>query len=187
MFTTPSGSTGVTADTVVDAAGGIYNAYADVTGLMAGNGTYAVADIQTAAGSGTFGGWSLVVVVHNQAEPARFLLVAAPGATISSSSSWTAGFDLPTPMTGASADVLLVGFEGDPGLTADQLDVCGQVTTNPFRATVPGLRAPSTPNTFGTDIAAFPVVGLNGATFSVAASSGNDRVQFALLAVALTL
>ncbi len=184
-FVTPSATQAVTAAAVFDAGNGIYTAYADVTSLVATGGTYSVADLQTAAGNGTFGGWTLVVVEHQPSLPERFLLAVAPLSPVSTSGSFTFSFDMPAALSAASADVLAVGFEGDPDLIGDSLNVGGHVVANPFQSVVGGTRAPSTPNTFGLDIVSFTATGLNGTTVPVTASTTNDRVQLAFLALSL--
>ncbi|HAP75007.1 MAG TPA: hypothetical protein DCR14_02895 [Acidimicrobiaceae bacterium] len=186
-FTTPSGTSLVSADQLFDAAGGIYTAYADVTSLVAANGTYSVADIQTAAGVGTFGGWSLVVVVHNSSMPERLLMAVAPLATVSTSSTYSFTFPVPTPMVNTSATWLAVGFEGDYDLLGDSATLAGSTVANPFRSVVPGTRNPATPNTMGTDVCVHTVSGLNGSSMGFTAATSNDQLQLGFLAIALDL
>ena len=181
-FITPSGPTVVAADELGDGAGGVYTAVADVTHLVSSSGTYAVADVQTVEGEGTFGGWSLVVVVHHEALPERWLLVTAPLHSLSPERSYHTTVTLPgdVPM---GAHVVAIGFEGDPGLAGDRLDVGTLTIENPFRSEVPGVRTPGAPNTFGLDIVTTPMGTAAGPDLTVTASTGNDRVQLAFVAI----
>jgi len=184
VLVTPNGPRQVTADAVGDAGGGIYTAVAEVTDMVTTSGTYAVADVQTAAGEGTFGGWSLVVLVHHPSLPERWLLAAAPLHSVTSTTPYSTSVALPGEAS-MGARVVAVAFEGDPGLAQDRLDIGTLTLTNPFRAEVPGPRAPATPNTYGVDVVVAPLAVTTGPDLTVTASTGNDRVQLAFIAIAV--
>lgn len=64
--------------TQLDVLGTVYQAFADVTAIVAaaGNGTYTAANVQTTNNAGNvYGGWSLVVAYANSASPTRNLAV----------------------------------------------------------------------------------------------------------------
>lgn len=73
-FKAPNGSyTSITGS--VDEEGGFYQGFADVTNLVAGPGTYWVADAQLSTGKQMNGGWTLVIVVKTAFEPLRRVVV----------------------------------------------------------------------------------------------------------------
>jgi hypothetical protein len=187
-FTTPAGTTTtVTADAIGVQPDASYFAYAEVTSLMSGLGTYSVADIQTAVGVASFGGWSLVIVTHDAALPERFLMVTAPFDVLESNPATTSAFtvDLPQAMTNATATLIAVGFETDRLLTTDTVSLSGFTIKNAFRSSAPGPRNPSYDNTFGTDVMIAAASGLNGSQLSFNATTHDDRILLALVAVAL--
>jgi hypothetical protein len=192
-FSTPSGTTVVTADVLrgldaqVPSNPGMYVAYADVTALVTGPGAYSVADIQTALGQRSFGGWSLTVIEHDPALPERLLLITAPMAPISSATGPAFGLDLWHPMSNAAATLTAVGFEGDRTLTGDSVALSGCTVHNAFRGSVAGPRSPGDDNVFGTDVLVAPCAGLSGAQLSFGSATTDDRAVLALVAVALDL
>ena len=185
-FTTPSGTTTVTADDNTDNAGSTYFAYAEVTSLMGGSGTYSVADIQTALDVATFGGWSLVVIEHDASMPERFLMAAAP-LTVMSATPFDLNIELLNPMSNATGTLVAVGFEGDRSLPGDHISLSGYSATNPFRGAVPGTRNPSYDNCLGTDVFVGAATGLNGSQLAFSAATSGDRVMLGMIAVALDL
>ncbi len=105
-----------------------YAAFADLTSLVqaAGSGTYWVGGILAATGNdglGFYAGWSLVVVYRDTAQPLRNLVVYDGLAVVSSGNPVTitpSGFL--APLTGpVNARMGAVAFEGDGGITGDQL------------------------------------------------------------------
>ncbi len=195
-FTTPIGTTLVTAnrtesfDAKVSGNTGMYAAYADVTALVSGSGIYSVADVQTALGRASFGGWSLIVIDHDDSLPERFMVVTAPFSVISGSSASTSlsfGVDLPEAMVNANGSIVAVGFEGDRSLQLDQISLSGDTVNNPFRGKIDGPRDAAFPNSLGTDVVVVATSGMNGDRLAFNASSGNDRVILPLLGVALDL
>ncbi len=74
------GATGYTTITAsqIDGIGTVYQAFADVTAIVAaaGNGVYTAANVQSTSGAtNVYGGWSLVVAYSNPASPTRNLAV----------------------------------------------------------------------------------------------------------------
>lgn len=185
-FTTPSGTSTVTADRIVDNSGSTYFAAAEVTSLMGGSGTYSVADIQTALDVATFGGWSLVIIEHDASMPERFLLAADP-LVVMSGTPYTLNVDLLTPMSNATGTLVAVGFEGDRSLPGDNVGLSGYSVTNPFHGEVPGTRNPSYDNCLGTDVFVDAVTGMNGSQLAFSAATSGDRVMLGIVAIALDL
>jgi RNA polymerase sigma factor (sigma-70 family) len=186
-FGTPAGSHTVTAAQVVDNSGDTYFAYADVTALVTGSGTYSVADVQTALDTGSFGGWSLVVIEHDPSLPERLLLVAMPMDVVSTSGGSGLSVDLVHPMVNATATLAVAGFEGERLLTGDSVSLSGFTVANVFDGEVPGPRNPAYDNTLGTDVLVTTASGLNGSQLTFDASTANDRFMLGLVAVALDL
>jgi hypothetical protein len=190
-FSTPAGTTTVTADVLqsfdalVPGNTGMYAAYADVTALVTGSGTYSVADIQTALGTASFGGWSLVIIEHDPSLPERFMVLTAPLAPINGAPDPAFSIGLWQPMSNASATLTAVGFEGERTLTGDSVTVSGCTIANAFRGAVPGSRNPADDNTLGTDVLVAPCSGLNGPLLSFGSGTSDDRVMLALVAIAL--
>ncbi|MGB8859352.1 MAG: hypothetical protein WCC60_08850, partial [Ilumatobacteraceae bacterium] len=187
-FTTPTGTTTVTAAEVQSYSDGRYMAYAEVTSLVAGSGTYSVADIQTALGTASFGGWSLVVVTHDASLPERFLMVASPLDVVGGARS-SFSVSLLQPMSNASAALFAVGFEGDRSLSlsGDSVSLSGFSVPNAFRGAIPGTRDPSYENTLGTDLLVASATGLNGPQLAFSSATTNDRVMLSMVAIALDL
>lgn len=166
----------VTASTLDDGVGanaGRYQAFANVTSLVqslpnAGNGTYAVANIQSAIGSDRYAGWSLVVAYKNSSETAKNMSIF--DGLISISQGTTA--DIPfsgflTPPSGPiNAQIGFITWEGDLGLNGDKALLNGQSLSdaqhpaNNFfdsRISHDGVlytdRNPAYPNSLGMDAA----------------------------------
>jgi len=122
----PGGGYSVVTAQQLDAIGSAYQGFLDVTAQVraAGNGTYRVADIQSAPGSSdVWGGWSIVVVYHLDTALPRNLTVAdgyvfaGPGNSVNLSVS---GFL--TPPTGTvQAGAGIIAYDGDAGHTGEDL------------------------------------------------------------------
>lgn len=102
----------------------LYKCHADVTARVAaaGVGTYRVANLPLQTGDNRFGGWSMVVVIADPAQPLRNFTVHDGLALISSTAanpqrSISIGIDgFTTPPTGpVTARLGLVGLDGDQG------------------------------------------------------------------------
>lgn len=114
-------------------ASGNYQGYANVTAAVqaAGNGSYTVANVQTATGTNIQGGWSLVVAYSNPTDPPRNLTIFAGFGSVASNGV----VDIPlsgfqTPSTGAVNTTLgAVSYEGDAGSTGDQMQLGDSTTT----------------------------------------------------------
>ncbi|RIH88748.1 hypothetical protein Mlute_00536 [Meiothermus luteus] len=107
-----------------------YAAFRDVTSLVqaAGSGDYWVANITALTGNddlGFYAGWSLVVVYQHPTEPLRRLTVAQGLAVVSNGNNVTQTVSgLLTPAVGAvEARIGAVAWEGDAGITGDQLQI----------------------------------------------------------------
>ncbi len=101
-----------------------YQGFADVTGRVAaaGSGTYAVANVQAGTGNDRYGGWALIVVYHDQTQPARNLTVFDGFQRVSAANPTV---DIPvsgfvTPLAGPVHTTLgFVAYEGDNGMVGD--------------------------------------------------------------------
>jgi hypothetical protein len=142
-----------------------YVATADVTKLVAaqGSGPWTVGDIALTDGAkGLYAGWSLTVITTSATAPVRDVTVLqGPWLLNDPSSSWTG---TPPGLAGHSAELTLVAWEGDAGLTGDRLVVNGALTATDGGPAVEG-GPPSTynvaesfadgaerGNTFGVDV-----------------------------------
>ncbi|QGQ20469.1 tandem-95 repeat protein [Cellulomonas sp. JZ18] len=116
-----------------DSWGTAYQAYADVTDVVqrAGSGSYTVGDVQSSVGSSNrneYAGWSLVVAVADPAAPARNLTVFDGFGSVNSGDPLptftVSGFVTP-PNGDIRTSVGVVTYEGDRGITGDQLRLNG--------------------------------------------------------------
>ena len=176
----------------IDIGGGdtsSYVAWADVTSLVAGSGTYSVGDIQTSLGRGSYGGWSLVVINHDAALPRRVLTVAAPISFIGPSNTYTQSLASGISLGDAPAVLTVAAFQGDRSVAQDTIKVNDVLvgTVNPFAGRVLGTRAPSHDNNFGIDVLQRTTEAVSGTGFDLEIRSPNDRVTLAIVAVALDL
>ena len=171
-----SSYTNITASTLDDSTlnVGRYQAFADVTGLIqalpnAGNGTYAVANIQAGKGSDHYAGWTLIVAYRNTSESAKNMSIFDGLVTIRPSDPPTtipfSGFLTP-PSGAVNPQVGFVTWEGDHGLVGDSASLNGNTlsdaqhpATNFFNSrishngTLYTDRNPSYANTLGIDAA----------------------------------
>ena len=176
----------------IDIGGGdvsSYVAWAEVTSLVTGSGSYTVGDIQTSLGRGSYGGWSLVVINRDAALPRRVLTVAAPVAFIGPSATYTQSLATSVELGGAAASVTVAAFQGDRSVSQDTIKV-NDVTlgaTNPFAGRILGTRNPTFENNFGVDVVQRTTTPLTGSGFDLEIRSPNDRVTLAIIGIALDL
>ncbi|HEY8719908.1 Ig-like domain-containing protein [Pengzhenrongella sp.] len=105
--------------------GGTYQGYLDVTSQVqaAGNGQYAVADVQAGTGTTMFGGWALTIAYRDPTAPARNLAIFSGFGAV------FAGDDVDVPVAGfltppggeVRTTLGSVSYEGDAGISGDQL------------------------------------------------------------------
>ncbi|CAN5808498.1 hypothetical protein BH10ACT1_BH10ACT1_39390 [soil metagenome] len=163
----------------VDRLGTRYQSVADVTDLVArnGGGTWTVGGAQVGTGSEMFGGWTIVVVYRDAGLPLRSLVVLDGLSEVTTTPQATDSFDVGgftvAPTGSRSAAIDLVVYEGDLGLTGDQLSVGGRALSNAanpvgnsfgssasvFGAARPGL-SPAVANLFGLDLDRFDISGV---------------------------
>jgi hypothetical protein len=155
-----------------------YQGFADVTSLVAtaGNGTYAVGNIEAGTGENRYGGWGLVVVYRNAAEPTRRLLVYDGLLAVQSGVRPATDIALSGFVTRASGTVTgrlgLLAWEGDRGLTGDAATLAGRslsdaanpvqnlINSSASRAGTPVTgRTPSYTNQLGVDADDFTIDG----------------------------
>ncbi len=126
MFKVPGASSYASLSaTQLDDIGTTYQGFRDVTSLVqaAGNGTYALANLQAGTGQNRYGGWSLVIAYEDDTAAARNLTIFDGYDTISTGNPKTltvSGFRTPSGGT-VSSDVGVVAYEGDLGLTPDSM------------------------------------------------------------------
>jgi hypothetical protein len=113
-----------------------YQGFADVTSQVsaAGNGVYTVGNIETGTGADRYGGWGLVVVYRNAAEPVRRLLVYDGLTSIQSGLRPTTDIALSGFVTPPSGTVVgrlgILAWEGDRGITGDSASFAGRSLTD---------------------------------------------------------
>ena len=126
-FATPAAGYVTLTATQLDVSGTVYQGFVDVTSRVqtGGNGTYAVANVQSTTGTNFFAGWSLVVMYRDNTLPPRNLVVfdgyaqVAPGATVTIPVS---GFVTP-PAGQVNTRLGVVAGEGDLGFNGDALQL----------------------------------------------------------------
>ena len=192
----PGGGYTVITAQQLDVIGTSYQGFLDITSQVraAGNGAYAVADVQSAPGqSDVYAGWAIVVVYHLDTEIPRNLTVAdgfvfaGPGNSVNLSVS---GFL--TPLTGTvQAGVGIVAYDGDAGKTGEDLILNSTTLSdalnpanNVFNSTITlnGVRFsaknPDFVNQLGLDadiLSANGVLGNGTTSASVTLQSASDR------------
>ena len=195
---TPGGSSAVSASTLVPTGdGSTYYASADVTSLVRarGSGTYTVANIQAAAGQGTFAGWSLMVLVEDASLPMRALALMEPTSPLTAAASVTVslpGFVHST--SNRSFQIAVFAQEGELGLQPERLSVngvamhdIGSPVANPFNSTITGARTPSYANNFGIDLDVYSGTLAPFSQVDVVAESERELVVLGLVAFAVDL
>lgn len=169
-----------------------YSAFANVTTQVQtnGNGTYWVANVQSATGTvegGTFGAWSLVVVYTDPAAPLRNLTVFDGYLNQAASASPTtinvSGFL--TPLVGAvNARVGFIVQEGDGGITGDYLTLN---STNLFDAVRPSTNFfNSSITSLGTHFAAKNPNYLNQMAYDMGRTTANGILANGATSASLT-
>lgn len=171
---------------------GEYVASADVTSLVAAGGTYTVANVQATSDSSSYGGWSLLVVTHDAAQPERMLLLTTPSALVTPK----AGFAVTVPGTAGAATrdahVVVSAFEGDRGPTL-RTDTAkfGVVDLAPagdaFGGRIGGARNPQYDNNFGVDVLDVNAIDVGAADVALSVDTTVDNVMIASVGIALDL
>jgi RNA polymerase sigma factor (sigma-70 family) len=194
--------TGVTTDVVASkvrddynpSLAGEYVASADVTSLVSVGGTYTVANVQATSGSTSYGGWSLLVVTHDAAQPERMLLVTTPSTFVQPKTDTQPKQDLILTIPGtagaASRDAHLVAsaFEGDRGPTGDSAKLGdAPALVNAFGGRIGSVRNPSYENNFGVDVLDLSTTDVGAADLQFTVETADDRVMIAALGIALDL
>jgi hypothetical protein len=163
--------------------------------VAAGNGTYAVANVQAEPGTNHYAGWSLVVAYSAPGLPARNLTVFDGYASVDTNSADTttsiSGFVTP-PSGPVNAEVDVVAYEGDRGFTGDNMKcntaLLGDAltpTNNVFNSTISTAgvnltnKTPSYNNQVGFDAKVIQTSGIlaNGAT-SATITLHTDQDQY---------
>lgn len=116
-----------------------YSAVADVTEIVAnaGAGSYTVANVRGDLGVNHFAGWSLIVVYADATEPVRAMSVFDGLVSVTGGSPATIDVEgFRTPPTGPVRTALgIVAYEGDMGITGDQLTLNGRALGDTIRGT----------------------------------------------------
>lgn len=190
----------------------VYAAFANVTNFVSGlgTGTYTVGNVQAGTGvrddagqsGGIFGGWSLIIVYKNPAEPLRNMSVWDALFRVEPNTSGTASLsNFITPSTGqVQAAIAVFVMEGDLGLTGDSLQLNGSnvsnalnPTNNIFNGTVSDFgnqigRNPQYTNQLGVDVDVIDASGKvsNGATSAtITLPTSGDNYFPAMIAMAI--
>jgi hypothetical protein len=172
-----------------------YQAFADVTTLVrgAGAGNYTVANVQAATGTGRQGGWGLVVAYRDPLADPRNLTVFDGLALVNNASPNVSfpinGFQAP-PNGTVNANIGVLTYEGDAGLTGDGMALDGTVltdalnpATNFFNSTISrngtrvGTKNPDYINQLGFDadfVAANGVILNNANSATIALTTGGE-------------
>jgi uncharacterized repeat protein (TIGR01451 family) len=136
--------------------GSNYEGFADVTSLVqaGGNGDYTVANVQADIGPNFYAGWSMVIVFRAPGMPPRNLIVFDGYQVIRNGDPPLdipiSGF-LSPPFGPVNANVGVVAYEGDLGLTGDSMMLNGTTLSNGqnpadnfFNSTISNLGTPFT-------------------------------------------
>ncbi len=189
-FITPGGSVDVVADsTQTGYSGGYANAYVaykDVTTQVAAIGTYGLANLQTSPSS--YGGWSLIVVTHDAAQPERSLMIAVPLTYVTDGVPFEAA--LAGPSTPPVAHVIVSAFEGDAQLLGDTLKLNGidLVGVDPFHGAISGVpRNPELAFNRHVDLLDATAGNLGSGPATLDFATTNDPVMIAAMGIALDL
>jgi uncharacterized repeat protein (TIGR01451 family) len=182
-FKMPGGSYETVSASEVVVDGSDYSGFADVTADVAGlndpDGSYWVADVEGTTGVNQNAGWSLVVVYKDDGSPLRNMTVFDGYVAINTNNPSSVTTDVSgflTPPSGSvTAEVGMVTFEGDLGLTGDQFLLNGTNVSdaanpvdNVFNSSIAKLGAPvgaKNPdflNQLGFDIDRIDATGLIG-------------------------
>lgn len=130
----------------MDTNGSNYHAFADITALVqvGGNGTYFMGGISVNQGGGRYGGWSIVVAYSNPAEQFKNLTIFDGYAVVNTQNPRDINIGINgflTPAFGTvGAEVGFVAYEGDLGITGDQVLFEGSQLGN---ATNPATNSPN--------------------------------------------
>ncbi|HSV66620.1 MAG TPA: sigma-70 family RNA polymerase sigma factor [Mycobacteriales bacterium] len=104
-----------------------YQGYADVSTIVRDGGSWQVSGVVAKPGPGHYGGWSLVVVVHDSAQPRRQITVL-DGLRKAGKAGKATVVAVPWLVAPhGTAQVSLVGWEGDLGLGGERITLDGAV------------------------------------------------------------
>jgi len=166
-----------------------YQAFADVTDLVTSGGTWEVGlPDKPQCGETAYAGWSLVVIAKSDALPERQVAVFDGLHAVDS------GTPLDFPLGEApagSAQISTVAWEGDDGLTGDQVDIdgaplapCPGEACDMEHSESSGSDPPGW-NTFGTDVHSYPVMLQHGGTHTIGARSQQDLFSLGVVGAVL--
>ncbi|MCL2788808.1 MAG: DUF11 domain-containing protein, partial [Micrococcales bacterium] len=187
--------------------GNAYQEFADVTSLVttAGSGEYWVGDISAATGYDRYAGWALSVAYKAPSLPYRNLVIFDGFTSVSSGSPQTvtiSGFRAP-PAGQVDAELSIVAYEGDRGLTGDfaRLNNAQLATgltpnnnffncTNEVNGTNVTARTPAHVNMLGFDVKTVGttnVIGNNATSATFTFGSSGDQYFPGVLATSINL
>ncbi|HSB85556.1 MAG TPA: hypothetical protein VLD86_04570, partial [Ilumatobacteraceae bacterium] len=111
-------------------------AFADVTSSVTAGGTYDVSNLKTSPTG--YGGWSLIVLTHDDTQPLRSLSITTPLAYVTTADPYS--LDLGGVVTSTSdAHVIASAFEGSSSVLGG-LSLNGFSLTDPFGGSIsPGV------------------------------------------------
>ncbi len=168
-----------------------YGAYADVTNLITGSGTYTLTNVDIDNGSpysgvcGVVGAWALVVVYKPPTPSLNYLIKIWEGFKIVHNDTDTVTFGGFTAGNPVDIDILTVGYEGDPDLNNNEtVSINGNlVGNNLWDSTSSALGGVTT---YGLDIEALDAssyINAGDDSFSITLETGQDLIIFQVVAV----
>lgn len=168
-----------------------YGAYADVTNLITGPGTYTLTDLTINNGSpysdvcGVLGAWALVVVYKPSTPTLNYLIKIWEGFRMVRFGTDTVDFRGFTVGNPVSMDILTIGYEGDPDLNDNENVYINDnlVGANLWDSISTAL---NNDNTYGLDIDALDgsnYVNAGDNSFSITLEAGQDLIIFQVLAI----
>ena len=168
-----------------------YGAYADVTNLITGPGTYTLTDLTINNGSpysdvcGVLGAWALIVVYKPSTPTLNYLIKIWEGFRMVRYDTDTITFSGFTVGNPVSMDILTVGYEGDPDLNDNENVYINEnlVGENLWNSVSTAL---DNDNTYGLDIDALDgsnYINVGENSFTITLETGQDLIIFQVLAV----
>ena len=168
-----------------------YGAYADVTTLVTGSGTYTLTNVSINNGSpysdvcGVVGAWALVVVYKPPTPSLNYLIKIWEGFRIVHNDTDTVTFSGFTAGNPVDIDILTVGYEGDPDLNDNEtVSINGNFVGSNLWDSVSSALGGTT--TYGLDIEALDGSGYISAgdsSFNITLETGQDLIIFQVLAI----
>jgi hypothetical protein len=109
-----------------------YRAFADVTSLVTGSGTYTVANVKAGTGQDRFAGWALLVAYRDSTQTLRHVNVFDGLGTVDATHTFSTTITpFQTPATGpVTTKTGLLSFEGDAGYATETMKFNGSTVSD---------------------------------------------------------